>query len=112
MKINTNVAAVRPEERREARSNDNQSSDCTNGEEVKTVIHVVPTVGADLPETMSVDEAARFLGINRNTLYEDIAEGRFPAGRFGRRGIIRISRDTVIKCLLGTTASQYMGGGR
>jgi excisionase family DNA binding protein len=43
--------------------------------------------------TMSVDEAAAMLGVNRKTMYKLIRVNRFPALRFGRR--IRVSRSAV-----------------
>ena len=41
-----------------------------------------------LPEVMSVEQAARYLGIGRNTAYEAIRRGELPATRIGRRLVV------------------------
>lgn len=51
-----------------------------------------------LPAMMTVDELARFLRVNRNTLYDDIKRKRIPGvKRIGRQ--FRINRDAVIQWL-------------
>ena len=39
----------------------------------------------DLPLTISVEEAARILGISRSSAYRGAASGDLPVGRLGRR---------------------------
>jgi len=40
------------------------------------------------PETLSVDEAARVLGIGRNGAYEAVARGEIPSIRIGKRILV------------------------
>lgn len=53
--------------------------------------------------TMSIDEAAKVLGIGRTTAYELSKQGRFPVRilRLGRK--IRVSRTELDRYLAGTT---------
>jgi excisionase family DNA binding protein len=51
------------------------------------------TASLEAPKpTMTVDEAAAFLGISRALAYESIARGELPAIRLGRRILISTSR--------------------
>lgn len=46
------------------------------------------------PDTLTVDEAAALLRVNRKTLYQAIAEGKIPGAiKIGR--VIRISRSAL-----------------
>jgi excisionase family DNA binding protein len=59
--------------------------------------------------TMSVDEAAAMLGVNRKTLYKALKAGNFPGLRFERR--IRVSRTAVEAALRdGSLAGNGQGG--
>lgn len=43
----------------------------------------------DLPQVPTVQQVASFLGVNQNTIYEQIKRGQFPAAiSIGRRRII------------------------
>jgi excisionase family DNA binding protein len=44
---------------------------------------------AELPLLVSIEHAAKELGIGRSLLYELIASGRLPSVRVGRRRFIR-----------------------
>lgn len=56
----------------------------------------VPAVkGEEVPAIMSVPEAARFLGVGRNTVYDAVRRGEIPSIRFGRQ--IRIPRHGLFK---------------
>lgn len=50
-----------------------------------------------LADVLSVDEVARFLRVNRKTLYEAVRAGDVPARRVGRRVVIL--RDALIDWL-------------
>lgn len=50
-----------------------------------------------LPPTMSVREAAEFLGVGRDTVYEGVRIGEIAALRIGRR--IRIPTHALLKRL-------------
>jgi excisionase family DNA binding protein len=51
-----------------------------------------------LPHTLTVDEAADVLRVNRKTVYELVAAGELPGVRcFGRT--IRIHRETLLRWL-------------
>ena len=53
-----------------------------------------------LPAVLTVDEAARFLRINRKTLYEAVRAGEVPGVvRVGRS--IRIGRDALLRWMEG-----------
>jgi len=43
-----------------------------------------------LPDVMTVEQAARYLGIGRNTAYEAVRKGTLPACRIGR--LVRVPR--------------------
>lgn len=45
---------------------------------------------AELPEVMTVEQAARYLGIGRNSAYEAIGRGQLPALHIGK--LLRVSR--------------------
>lgn len=47
---------------------------------------------ADLPLTVSVDEAARLLGISRGLAYEAARRGELPTLRLGRRLLVPRAR--------------------
>ena len=42
----------------------------------------------DLPDVMTVQECARFLGVGKNTAYEAIRRVELPAVRIGRRLLV------------------------
>jgi excisionase family DNA binding protein len=42
----------------------------------------------DLPDVLRPQEAAKFLGLGKNTTYELIQQGRLPAVRVGRRLLV------------------------
>lgn len=42
----------------------------------------------DLPPTLTVEQAAKLLGVGRNQTYEAVARGELPAMRIGRRWVI------------------------
>jgi excisionase family DNA binding protein len=50
----------------------------------------------DLPPVLTVPQAARLLGINRNTCYEAVRRGEIPSFRLGERGI-RIPTAALIR---------------
>lgn len=53
-----------------------------------------------LPEVLTVCEAARFLGVNRKTVYDSIAIGDLPARRVGRgRRRLVIGREALLTWL-------------
>ncbi len=47
------------------------------------------------PALMSVDEAAKFLGVSRNTAYEAVKRGEIPTMRIGR--LIKVLRRPLMK---------------
>jgi excisionase family DNA binding protein len=49
------------------------------------------------PDVMTTAEAARFLRIGRNQLYDEIGRGRVPHQRIGRT--IRLSRAALLRWL-------------
>lgn len=51
----------------------------------------------DLPDVMTVNQAARYLRISRNRAYEEIAQGKIPSVRFGRS--IRVTKWGLAKTL-------------
>jgi excisionase family DNA binding protein len=50
-----------------------------------------------LPPTMSVQEAADFLGVGKNAVYEAVRTGKVPSLRIGRR--IRVPSHALLKSL-------------
>jgi excisionase family DNA binding protein len=60
--------------------------------------HVPSTNPYGLPAVLSVDQAAKFLNVDRKTVYEAIASGGIPARRIGRRRIV-ILRDVLLDWL-------------
>jgi excisionase family DNA binding protein len=44
-----------------------------------------PADAADFPPTISVEHAAKLLGISRSTAYRAVAAGQLPSLRLGRR---------------------------
>ncbi|MGH8906199.1 MAG: helix-turn-helix domain-containing protein [Egibacteraceae bacterium] len=42
----------------------------------------------DLPPTLTVEQAAKLLGVERNAAYEAVASGELPALRIGRRWVV------------------------
>jgi excisionase family DNA binding protein len=68
------------------------------------------TSDASTASTMSVDEAAAMLGVNRKTLYKALKAGTFPGLRFERR--IRVSRAAVETALRDGSLSGNGHGGR
>lgn len=57
------------------------------------------TASTTTPATMTVDEAARLLGVGRNLAYQAVREGQLPAIRLGKR--IVIPRAAVLAMLEG-----------
>lgn len=57
--------------------------------------------------TLTVEQAARLLGIGRATAYEGVRTGAIPSLRIGRR--ILVSRAALGKLLEGTGAPQGSG---
>lgn len=51
-------------------------------------------------EVLTVDEAARFLKVGRNALYEAIGRGDVPHQRIGK--VIRLSRTHLVRWLAGS----------
>lgn len=51
----------------------------------------------DLPDVLTVPEAARFFRVARKTMYDAIRLGRIPAYRFGRA--IRVSKQKLAELL-------------
>lgn len=49
---------------------------------------------------LTVEEAARFLRVGKNHLYNEIGRGRIPHRRVGR--VIRLSRSALVLWLEGT----------
>ena len=47
--------------------------------------------------TLSVEEAAKLVGVGRATMYQAVREGMVPATRIGRRLVI--GRDALLKLL-------------
>jgi excisionase family DNA binding protein len=44
-----------------------------------------PVDAADFPPTISVEHAAKLLGVSRSTAYRAVAAGQLPSLRLGRR---------------------------
>jgi excisionase family DNA binding protein len=52
-------------------------------------VHAEVTPSAEVPERLlSIDEAARMLGIGRSRLYEEIGSGRCRSLKVGRRRLV------------------------
>jgi excisionase family DNA binding protein len=47
-----------------------------------------PGTRSDLPATISVEEAGKWLGIGRNTAYSCVRRGEIPSLRLGRRLVV------------------------
>lgn len=62
----------------------------------------------DLPSVLTVEEAARFLRVNRKTLYDAIHERSFPARRVGARYCIY--REAMLDWLRGDIRETRHGG--
>ena len=61
-----------------------------------------------LPEVATVDEVARYLRVNRKTVYEAVDKGELPGRRIGR--LIRFRRDELLRSLKGEDrVSRSMG---
>ena len=58
---------------------------------------------AELPEVMTVEQAARYLGIGRNSAYEAIHRGDLPALRIGK--LLRVSRYHLEQMVRGREAA-------
>jgi excisionase family DNA binding protein len=54
---------------------------------------------SNLPDVLTVDQAARFLGIGRNSAYEAVRRGELPHIKVGRS--IRVSRAGLKRMLNG-----------
>lgn len=55
----------------------------------------LPEMGKDLPDWLSVDQAAEWLGIGRDAIYEAIRQGTLPAVQLGRQK--RIAKAVLIR---------------
>lgn len=49
---------------------------------------------AELPEVLTVEEAAKYLRLKRSTAYELVKQGKIPSTKLGRQ--IRIPRSGII----------------
>ncbi len=50
-----------------------------------------------MKQTLTVDEAARCLGVGRNSLYEAIARGEIPVIRVGKRLLVpKVALDRLL----------------
>ena len=58
---------------------------------------LAPKQAAEPNEVMTADEAAVFLGVDRNTVYEYAARGTIPHQRLGKRMLFR--RGTLVAWL-------------
>ena len=47
-----------------------------------------PSESARPPDVLTVDQVARWLGVNRKTVYAATACGQLPCGRIGRRVLL------------------------
>ena len=56
------------------------------------------TLGLELPEVLSADQVAEFLGVNRKTVYEAIQSGQIPGKRIGKRRVV-IFRRALLRSL-------------
>ena len=77
------------------------------------VTAAIPPVSCDVgaPErslTLTVEQAARYLGISRTTAYECVRTGSLPALRFGRRIVV----PTVVIARLLASAADVDGAGQ
>lgn len=52
----------------------------------------------DLPDILSVSDAASFLGVDRKTIYQAVGEGSFPGRRVGARRVV-VLRDALLDWL-------------
>lgn len=60
--------------------------------------------------TLTVDEAARILGISRNSAYQGVLTGEIPCIKIGRR--ILVPKAALMKLLESAHQSQEMTGPR
>jgi excisionase family DNA binding protein len=51
-----------------------------------------PVGPSALPRTISVEEAAKLLGIGRNTAYDCVKRGEIPSLRLGRRLVVPVGK--------------------
>lgn len=51
-----------------------------------------PTSLSALPPTISVEHAAKLLGIGRNTAYDAVKRGEIPSLRLGRRLVVPVGK--------------------
>jgi excisionase family DNA binding protein len=58
---------------------------------VKMAGHELPDL-TELPPTISVEHAARLLGVSRSSAYRATASGQLPTISFGRRLLVPTSR--------------------
>jgi len=58
-----------------------------------------PADSASDPDVLTVDQVARWLGVNRKTVYAATACGQLPSGRIGRR--VLLSRIAIEAWLTG-----------
>jgi len=57
----------------------------------------------DVPDAMTVSEAAEMCRVNKKTIYAAIQRGEFPSSKIG--GVIRCYRPDVINWLRGSTST-------
>lgn len=62
------------------------------------------------PETLTVEEAARVLGIGRNQAYEACARGDIPSLRIGKR--ILVPRRQLLEMLTPDSATPAVAGAK
>lgn len=60
------------------------------------------------PEVMIVEEAADFLRVGRNQLYDAVGRGDLPHGRIGKT--IRLSRSALVRWLAGSCGAASTKG--
>ena len=73
-----------------------------------TVPNVATSPDASQPECMKADELAKFLGVNKKTVYAYAMRGLIPHQRLGRR--IVFSRTQVVAWLGACRASVFRKG--
>ncbi len=66
-----------------------------------------------MPETVTIEQAARRLGIGRNTAYNAARAGDLPAIRIGRRLVVPVRRlDQLLSGATGPAVSEPAGDTR
>lgn len=70
----------------------------------------LPNMGEGLPEWLSVDQAAEWLNVGRDALYEGIRQGTVPAVQLGRQK--RIAKGAVIRIAAQQISAQLSASGQ